>query len=318
MKREHLQLTMDIGCKPTCCVSYSQLKRIMGLFDMSLITYFGSKVAKSDLEWQAVDGKELRGAIDKALGQKRNENIVQAVSHQDKESKLIGFYDGSKESEKTLVFDYFKNAKNLQGLAYSFDALHTNSKLLDLIEAKKGVYLVQVKKNQKYLLEEIQHIEQYLEAHYRLNQEEKGHGRIEKRQGFLYTINPECLAKRWIKTGVKTLVLIYRSRQKCKTGHISHEKTYFISNQKLDKNSAQGIFNAVRNHWAVETDNHIRDTNFGEDQIVNFDSNSARVMAVGISWVLNLLRKKNKNNNIRELREDIAYQRDKLYLILAP
>jgi hypothetical protein len=33
---------------------------------------------------------------------------------------------------------------------------------------------------------------------------------------------------------------------------------------------------------------------------------------------LNLLRKKNKNNNIRELREDIAYQRDKLYLILAP
>ena len=95
-------------------------------------------------------------------------------------------------------------------------------------------------------------------------------------------------------------------------------KREFISNQKLDKNSAQGLVNAVRNHWAVESDNNTRGTNFGEDQIVNFDSNSARVMAVGISWALNLLRKNNENNNIRELRENIAYQRDRLYTILAP
>ena len=60
----------------------------------------------------------------------------------------------------------------------------------------------------------------------------------------------------------------------------------------------------------------MRDTNFGEDQIINFNSNSTRVMAVGISWALNLL-KKSQNNKIRELREDIAYQRDKLYPILA-
>ena len=322
MKRDYLKLVSDIGCKPSSCISYSQLKRIMELFDYEAYNtineqYFGSKVSKEGLEWQAVDGKELRGTIDRALGQKRNENIVQQVSHQEQKSKLIGFYDGSKESEKTLVFDYFEEAKSLKGSAYSFDALHTSSKFLDLIEDKQGVYLAQVKRNQQILLEELQHIEQYLKPHYTFNQEEKGHGRIERRQGFLYPLNPECLAKRWLKTGVKTLVLIERNRQRCKTGHISHEKAYFITNLKLDENSAQDLVHAVRNHWAIESDNNTRDTNFGEDQIIGFDSNTARVMAVGISWALNLLRKNNVNNNIRELREDIAYDRGKLYAILA-
>ena len=322
MKRDHLKLIADTACKSASCISYSQLKRIMGFFDYEAFNelneyYFASKITKDGLNWQAIDGKELRGTIDKALGQKRNENIVQQVSHQEKQNKFIGFYDGSKESEKTLVFDYFKGLKNLKGSAYSFDALHTGSKLLDLIEDKQGVYLAQVKRNQQILLEEVQHIEQYLKPHYSFNQEEKGHGRIERRQGFLYPLNPECLAKRWGKTGIKTLVLIERNRQRCKTGHISHEKAYFITNLKLDEKSAQGLVHAVRNHWAVESDNNTRDTNFGEDQIIGFDSNTARVMALSISWALNLLRKKNDKNNIRELREDIAYNRDKLYDILA-
>ena len=55
MKREHLKLAMDVGCKVPTCISYSQLKRIMEFFDYGAYNtinedYFSFRIAKSDLE----------------------------------------------------------------------------------------------------------------------------------------------------------------------------------------------------------------------------------------------------------------------------
>jgi len=311
MVRDHVyfqNILLEVKVLP---ISYSQLKRILKIIDyeeFNLITqkYFNKQIIQDNLLWSAIDGKELRGTIDKAAGEKRSENIVQQVSHQNKESQLIGFYNGSKESEKTIVQNHFETEKDLQGKAYSFDALHTSTNLLDSIEQKNGIYLAQVKENQKFLLEECEHIHNNLESIYPVSTSEKGHGRIEQRQGFLYTLNVECLNKRWEKSNIQTLLVIERNRLVTKTEVETNETAFFVSNEKLTKETGLELFNAARRHWTIETDNNIRDVNFGEDEIRCFNKNTSRMMAVSISLALNLLRRRNINNNIRILREELS------------
>jgi hypothetical protein len=36
-------------------------------------------------------------------------NVVKMVSHEDKSSQILGFSNGRKESEKTIVQDYFRS-----------------------------------------------------------------------------------------------------------------------------------------------------------------------------------------------------------------
>ncbi len=311
--KEFLRTIFD--SEPTTVISYSQLKRVLSKVDYQSFNsinqeYFKKQICTEELLWQAIDGKELRGTIDKVVGQKRSENIVQQVSHQSKQSQLIGFYNGSKESEKTIVQDYFDTATDLQGKAYSFDALHTSAGLLESIEQKNGIYLMQVKENQKHLLEDCKNIHGNLQVKERFTTTEKGHGRIENRTGFLYPLNVECLDSRWYKSNIQSLVVVERTRYIVKTKVETKETAYFISNKKIEQNTGKELINAARQHWTIESDNHVRDVNFGEDEIICFNKNASRMMAISISLAINLLRPLNKNNNIKALREEISNNRN--------
>ncbi len=303
-------------------ISYAQLKRILSKIDYQNFnsineTFFNKKIETDGLLWQSIDGKELRGTIDKAIGEKRNENIIQIVSHQSKQSQLLGFYNGAKESEKTLVKKYFETETDLTGKAFSFDALHTSSDLLTEISNKNGVYLAQIKDNQKFLLEECKHLHNNIQSKVKNSTIEKGHGRIEIRDAFLYNLNVESLDKRWANSNIQTLIVIERNTLVTKTKKESKETAFFVSNKKLDEQSGLELFKAARNHWVVESDNYIRDVNFGEDEIICFNSNTSRMMAICISSALNQLRKMNINNNIKALREIISADKNLIFSILS-
>ncbi len=323
MLRDYENLKRIIGEKSMQSVSYSQIKRILSLIDYQLFNsinqnYFGRQITNTGLHWQAIDGKELRGTIDKVVGQKRSENIIQQVCHKTKQSQLIGFYNGSKESEKKVVQNFIEGFENLNGKAFSFDALHTSSGFLENISNKSGIYLAQVKENQKYLLEEVKHIHSNLPGKIQFQTTEKGHGRIENRQGFLYPLNVECLSTRWKNTDIQTLLVVDRQRFIPKTQKETNETAYFISNKRVDGKSGLELFNAAREHWSIESDNHIRDVNIGEDDIISFDKNTSRMMAVSISLALNLLRKINSKNNLKALREDISCNFNLIFSCFAP
>lgn len=317
MKRELKYLLCKLGKKVCACISYSQLKRLLASVDydeLNQINYafFGRTVKKDGRKWEAVDGKELRGTIDKAAGKKRSENIVQKVSHQSKESYTIGFYNGAKESEKTVVKNYFEGQQSLKGEAYSLDALHTEANFLETISTKVGIYLAQVKGNQKNLLEDCKHLHQNLKSTHSFSTVDKEHGRIEQRDGSLYHLNVESLDKKWVKTDIQTLVAVERNRTIVKTKKESNETAYFVTNLKLDEQTGKELFDAVRNHWSIESDNWVRDVNFGEDKIQCLKKNIPRVMGVVLGSVLNLLRRKNKNN-LRALREELSQNRRLAY-----
>jgi predicted transposase YbfD/YdcC len=322
MVREHGSLVAETGYESVKPISDVQLRRILSSLDHSLYNqvntdYFGKAVSASAGFWQAVDGKELRGNIDKVKGEKRAENLVRAVSHQDLQSQIIGFYQGSKESEKTVVKNYFDKQTNLGG-GYSLDALHCYPTLLEKIAEKAGIYLVQVKSNQKKLLEECEHVAQHLACKEAFARIDKAHGRLEQRQARVYELNVECLEPRWHKTGIKTLVVIDRQRLRLKDGGESEEIAYFITNQVLTGQAGADLFEAVRKHWSVETDNHVRDVTLGEDYIICREGKRMRSMACIINTGLNLMRRHNTDNNFIALREELNFDRKKAINCLEP
>ena len=146
MRRDYPSLMQDLGLTSSTCISRSQLIRILDRFDYRAFNrlnmhYFSKQINKNGLEWYAIDGKELRGSIDTQAGEKPGENVVFSVNHSHYQSEILGYYLGKKESEKTTVKRYFQDKIDLSGKAFSFDALHNSSILLEEIASKGGVYL---------------------------------------------------------------------------------------------------------------------------------------------------------------------------------
>ena len=74
-------------------------------------------------------------------------------------------------------------------------------------------------------------------------------------------------------------------------------------------NDGNELYRAVRNHWSVEADNYIKDVNLGEDYLKCYKTNRSRVIASVFNVAVNLLRRKNKVNNLRVVREDCNFNR---------
>lgn len=302
------QLAQDLGVEVERCVSYSQIKRIIRSIDIETFnsineSYFGSIVVCQGQVWRSADGKELRGSIDGALGEKRGQNVVSLTDHRGGQSTVIGYYDGLKESEKPVVTAHFEQAGPLKD-GYSFDALHTFPRNLELIDQRGGTYLAQVKGNQAVLLEDCKLIDQHLLADYCQQQCEKGHGRVETRRAWGYGLPAWGLESRWGQTGINSLLVVERSRYNTKTQKKSCETAYWVSNQPLDKERFVDLAEAARGHWAVEVYHRIRDVQMGEDQMVIRNPKEARVVAGFITTAVNLLAKQGGNRS--ELREKLT------------
>ena len=242
-------------------------------------------------------------SIDGVVGEKRGQNVVSLTAHQGGQSTVIGYYDGSKESEKPVVTAHFELAGPLKD-GYSFDALHTFPRNLELINQRGGTYLAQVKNNQAVLLEDCELIHQHLPSAYGDQQCEKGHGRVETRRSWGYGLPVAGLEERWVQTGISSLLVVERSRYNTRTQKQSVETAYWVSNQPLDKEGFADLCQAARGHWAIEMHHRIRDVQMGEDQMVVRNPKEARVVAGFITTAVNLLA--NQGGNMSEVREKLT------------
>lgn len=309
MQRQHQRYQNFTGFKQDKCISYTQLGRILQDLDYVNLNqvfehYFGCGIIEESGEWYAIDGKELRGSIDKALGSKRGENVILKVNHQTKGSELIGWYHGQKEGEKTQVHQYLSTQVK-SGAKYTLDALHLSEDLLRQIHQQGGYYMIQLKGNQKYLLEDARHTSTHLQTDYEYITYDKGHGRSEKRIYEGYEFPAPMLAKRWQDTGIQTLFKVQREVRKNKTKKQSQQHAFYVSNMPLNRQEFESCCQAIRFHWSVETQNYQLDTQLGQDNLTGFQSPIQRNMAVFFNHALNWLKKANTENNLSKLREDI-------------
>ncbi len=266
IKNTHEQLCLALEVDQERVISRSQLPVVLSkvnvcVFEELLFSHYGLELSPSERNWFAGDGKELRGSIEK--GSKRGEAIVQVVCHSTRQTVAQDFYNGKKQSEKPILRQVLTQ-QGLLGQKMSLDALHMNPATLGELVKSGGIFLVGVKKNQKELEADMAHYTtrtKPLEKHETI---EKGHGRLEKRRYEAFCVKHEYFEDRWEPCQFSTLIKVHRERTMNKTQKKTTETSLYISN--APHGMARELFEAVRGHWSVETNNHIRDVTLSEDK----------------------------------------------------
>lgn len=116
-------------------------------------------------------------------------------------------------------------------------------------------------------------------------QDDKGHGRIEKRN--VKTFDTSDNPKLAVWAGLKTYIVVERWRTE--KGVESHEKSLYISSLQL---SAKEYYEGTRGHWGIENRLHyVKDVVHNEDNNGVTSGNAPVVLAVCSTIAINIHRK---------------------------
>jgi predicted transposase YbfD/YdcC len=322
-------LKLITGHNAHCAVSEAQLGRILSGLDWVTLNelsmrhvgvYITCHNPNTPNEvWLSGDGKDLRGGVqvnDNASSSIRGEVSVRFIEHESKKIVAQTFYDGDKESEKIFIRNLLENNK-LFHKSITLDALHCDPKTTEMIHKAHGKFLIRVKENQEQLLKDLRsQARRELEDKRFLTTTtyDKGHGRIEVRAYTLFDVSQQNFDARWHTSNIQTLVEVNRQRQvmsKNKETLKQQETAYFISNYSakklgsnaLDATAIQVLSKAVRRHWSIETDNHIRDVTLGEDKVKTQKGNRTRAEATIRTIALEWLKLENPQNYMAALEQ---------------
>ena len=277
-------------------VSDPQLRRILSSVDAVDLEAFHSRYLAfrplsltGETGWIGFDGKDLRGSIDAAIGQKRNLCLVRAYLPNLSTSFGSRFYQGEKASEIVEVRQLLETEGLCRG-NLTFDALHCQKETLEMIENAGGTYVVQLKNNQKHLLEDVKdQLALCQGTSPGLTEHDKGHGRTETRHYHYCPIESAALNAKWEGSGICGCVEVRRETIQLKTGKKTSETAYYITNgQKL---SLDQLVEAIRGHWGIESDNWVRDVTLREDKIKCSQPERLMVLSVLISTANSLIRR---------------------------
>lgn len=280
MKNMQKHLCKAIGIENKPVVSRSHLPILLSkvnveLFADLLLTHYGIELSQDQRQWFAGDGKELRGSINK--GDRRGEVSVQIVAHKDRSVVAQRFYNGTKESEKPCLSALVQQSRVCQQ-GFTADALHLHPEMTGPIAQAGGIFVIGLKDNQRELLNDMIDHSCAFRAVACHRTVDKGHGRLEIRTYSCFDISEEYVESRWQTSQFSSLIRVQRSRTVLKTNESSEEVTYYISNGKSD--DALELFEAIRNHWSIEVNNHYRDVSLRED---DFRTKKSRLQS---SWLV--------------------------------
>lgn len=185
-----------------------------------------------------------------------------------------------------------------------------SKKTLETAKKTGNDVIVQVKANQKTLLQDCQKVskEQKLDDFY-VEPTTKDRNRIEQRSAEIY-LSPVFTNEDW--NLAKVIVRINRDVQefntKTKSWKERNETSYYISTTEL---SAYEFNEAIREHWLVEnSDHYVRDVTMKEDS--SRIRTNAHIFSKLRSFALNTLRK----NNIKNISDELYRNSMKLEYVL--
>ena len=214
----------------------------------------------------ALDGKVMRGTLDKANG---NPAIHLVSAWSVKNSMCFGQIKVSDKSNEITAIPKLLALLDIKDATVTTDAMGTQYKIGDQIVAKKGNYVLALKGNQGEFHDDIK---LYLDTHLQdkfsrivhdvCNHTDGDHGRIETRKVWLIP-DVEWLIERHPRwSSIQGVAMIESWREVA--GKKSYERRYYITSHH-DK-SAEFIAAAIRSHWHVENKLHWQlDVSFNED-----------------------------------------------------
>ncbi len=247
------------------------------------------------LQGQALDGKEARGV--RAHGGKLH--LLSLVQHGS--GRILTQLDvGDKHNELTAAPQLLAG-RELRGTVTTMDALFTQRDLAQQILDRHGHYLMVVKRNQGKLYEAIAllfdqppWVVSTKEAEYQVHiVPERNRGRLEKRT--LESSSTLSVYVDW--PGIGQVMRRRYERIVLRTGEVSSEITYGITDMPITQVGAPQLEQLWRGHWAIENKVHrVRDVTMGEDANQTHTGTAPHALAALRNAVLNLFRQQGWTN----------------------
>jgi len=240
----------------------------------------------------AIDGKQLRRSHDKRLGKA----AIYRVSAWATENHLtLGQRKVEDKSNEITAIPKLLEILSLKGCIVTIDAMGCQKEIAQAILDGQADYVLALKENQAHLYQDTVDLFTHCEQtpHHPFDTDdaktvEKGHGRIEIREGWTISdaqhFSTFRTSQQW--PGLLTLVKIRRERRW--EDKVSVEVAYSISS--LPKQAAP-LLAAIRSHWQIENALHwVLDVAFREHDQRARTGNSPQNFAVLRHIALNLFK----------------------------
>ena len=266
----------------------------------------------------AVDGKTLRRSHDQATA---TSAIHMVSAWSSRHALVLGQYKTHQKSNEITAIPLLLEMLSLEGSLVTIDAMGCQKKIAETILNREADYLLAVKENQPTLYEAIdklffesddktfdQHFSDYAE------QENKGHGREEKRRCWQCDDLSQWPTLVAIWPGLKAFIVIESQRSINGQTTIDH-RLYITSKEQ----SAVYFLQATREHWHVENKLHwVLDVAFREDESRVRKDHGAENLSVLRRIALNLLKQeKTEKTGIENKRSRAGWDLDYLKLVLS-
>ncbi len=233
-----------------------------------------------------IDGKAVRAASAKSEGE-YSVYLLNAM-YEGQTISLTTKKIGKKENEQGAITEFLK-LFNLEDTIVTIDAAGTTSPIINYINDNKGMYLMQVKENQKNLLSCINDEINRLENTYNENGESyfneldeyvsisKNHGRLEKVKTKLIKNTYFIYEKLGLKSFYGTIarVGIFDKKVIKKQNGVDVEtntRTILITN--YENITPQAMQSMKLSHWNIEMQHWILDVQLNEDRFTNRKDNA--------------------------------------------
>ena len=199
----------------------------------------------------------------------------------------------------------------IKGCLVTIDAMGCQTEIAEQIVEQGGDYLLAVKKNQKYLYEDIEHLFKHAtpdnfheEGFDECRTVDKGHGRLEIRHCQLIS-HPDWLdylrhRQQWKNLHCVVKIQANRSLH----GKKQQESRYYICSRDA---SAADLLAAVRAHWGVENNVHwVLDVVFDEDASLARTGHAQQNLATMRRLAINLLNQENTRKDSLKGKRQVA------------
>ena len=273
-------------------------------FNKCFINWINETADLSSGRVVALDGKTICGAASTAaLGSKLH--IISAFCNTNNIS--IGQLTVSEKSNEITAIPKLLELIAIKSCIVTIDAMGCQKDIAKKIIEQNAEYILQVKNNQKALLEGIEDSFKTLPIEDTHTELDMGHGRIESRKCDVIS-NLELVEQQSLWKNLTTLVRVEAEITDKKSGITTHNTRYYISSVQPQ---AQLINHSIRSHWGIENKLHwTLDVVMKEDNQLarkdNLPENLNIIKKIGIG----LLNKETTETKSKRLKMQKAYGDD--------
>lgn len=253
----------------------------------------------------ALDGKEVRGI------RRMSDETLLLISAFTHESGVTLALRSCPAGHEQAAVRALLQELTLTGRVVTLDALHTQRDTTALIRERGGDYVLTAKGNQPKLVATLQHLFAPWQAGAQdrelVTTADVAHGRLETRTLVALTVAPGTLD--W--PGAAQVFCLTRRVRRGRWTKPTVEVVWGVTSLSREQASAARLLALNRGHWGIENRSHwVRDVVCREDAGLAFRDNTAEVLAVCRTTVLNVLRLHQIKNVAAQLRDNGDRPRD--------